>query len=100
MTGRLQQAIAWLLLEYGVLTRIELHGLIDSPASGITSTLYHLRKAGWLAALPSRHGQPGFNRKVYGLTKPGILLALALSGHEITALRLPGDRLYQLPKGD
>lgn len=101
MTGWLQQAIAWLLLEYGVLTRIELHALIDSPASGITGSLDGLRKAGLLAALPNRHGDPsqqGARRKVYGLTRPGIELALALTAP--SGLRRRGDKFYQLPKGD
>lgn len=98
VTGYMQKAIAWQLLEHGVLTHDELVGLIDNTPACMTHSIHTMRKQGLLAPADSSHRQPSVNRKVYGLTRKGIELAMELQASDLSGLRKPSDPLFKQPR--
>lgn len=98
MTGWVQKAIAWQLLEHGVLSFDELNGLVDNNQMILRSTITNMLKAGLLESLPSSYGQPGVNRKVYALSRKGLELAVALQASDVEGLREPSDPLFKEPQ--
>ena len=98
MTGWLGKSIAWMLMEHGVLTRDELHGLIDCPIGNLRGAVDKLRASSYVQIFDSSHGEPGVNRKVYSLTPAGMARVAELYAEDITGLRQPGDPLLQQPQ--
>lgn len=95
MTGWMQKAVMWQLLEHGVLTNRQIYGLVDNTPPMITTTLSCLLKSGLIDSLGKEHGAPGVNRRVYGLTRKGAALAVELQASDVYGLREAHDPLFK-----
>lgn len=102
MRGATQKAIVWCLLEHGTLTYEQLHALVDNTLAGLRRSVFTLLHTDILAALPGGNCAQGSKRKrkVYGLTRKGLDLAVELQASDIEGLRSPNDPLYAEPAAE
>jgi hypothetical protein len=102
MRGSTQKAIAWCLLEHGTLSYEQLHALVDNTLAGLRRSVFTLLHSEVLAALPGGTCAQGSKRKrkVYGLTRKGLDLAVELQASDVEGLRSPTDPLYAEPEAE